>query len=93
MQDTVVIDGELSLLFSGSADCNLLLPESGEVGLITVIREGTYPTYAGPTEITPTEETQVLETHDKSVMSNITVNPIPSNYGLITWDGHKLTVS
>ena len=29
----------------------------------------------------------------KTMASDVTVNPIPSNYGLITWDGSVLTVS
>lgn len=49
--------------------------------------------YSGAYEVTPTEETQTLATADKVLSGNITVKPIPSNYGLITWDGTKLTVS
>lgn len=49
--------------------------------------------YEGPTEVTPTEETQVLETQGLFMDQNITINPIPSNYGKITWDGSVLTVS
>ena len=29
----------------------------------------------------------------KKFFKNIRINPIPSNYGLITWDGSVLTVS
>ena len=49
--------------------------------------------YSGAYEVTPTEETQTLATADKVLSGNIIVKPIPSNYGLITWDGTKLTVS
>ena len=51
------------------------------------------PAYEGATEITPSEETQVLQTNNFRMTENITVNPIPSNYGLITWDGSTITVS
>ena len=51
------------------------------------------PVYTGEITVTPTQETQVLETADHSVLDNITINPIPHNYGLITWDGSALTVS
>lgn len=50
-------------------------------------------TYDGPYEITPSQETQTLETQNKRATANITVGPIPSNYGKITWDGSTLTVS
>lgn len=49
--------------------------------------------YEGPYEVTPTRETQTLATSGMSMSANVTVNPIPSNYGLITWDGAKLTIS
>lgn len=50
-------------------------------------------TYEGPYEVTPTQNTQVLETAGKHMQTAVTINPIPSNYGLITWDGSALTVS
>lgn len=50
-------------------------------------------TYAGPYEFTPTQSTQTAAVADKVCTQNITINPIPSNYGLITWDGSVLTVS
>lgn len=51
------------------------------------------PRYNGPYTVTPTQETQVLATEGYKMTDNVTVNPIPSNYGLITWDGSKITVS
>jgi len=51
------------------------------------------PAYTGEYEVTPTEETQVLATQGKIMTDNVTVNPIPNNYGLITWNGSVLTVS
>ena len=92
MQNTVVIDGELSLLFDEIADCSLIIPESGEFGVITAMREN-YPAYDGPMEITPTDEPQTLETTMRSLIDNIVINPIPSDYGKITWNGSTLTVS
>lgn len=53
-----------------------------------------YPeTYTGETTVTPSEEVQVLSTSGLVVLDNITVNPIPSNYGLITYNGSTITVS
>lgn len=51
------------------------------------------PAYEGATEITPSETEQILQTKNFRMTENITVNPIPSNYGLITWDGSTITVS
>ena len=52
-----------------------------------------YLEYEGETTVTPTQEPQVLETIGTLVRDNITINPIPNNYGLITWNGSVLTVS
>ena len=82
MYDRVVLDGEFSL------DVQL----DGEFGVV-LGGGGDLPAYTGETTVTPTQETQVLETANHSMLENITVNPIPENYGLITWDGSVLTVS
>ena len=49
--------------------------------------------YSGPYIVVPSKYAQVLNTEDKFLDSNITVEAIPSNYGLITWNGAVLTVS
>lgn len=49
--------------------------------------------YDGPYSVTPSAEEQTLSTRNKTLESDITINPIPSNYGLITWDGTTITVS
>lgn len=49
--------------------------------------------YDGPYEVTPTEYEQTLSTQDKVLTQNVIVHPIPSNYGLITWNGTTITVS
>ena len=59
----------------------------------SVSRISTANNYTGEYEATPSKETQVLLTENKVLAQNITINPIPSNYGLITWDGSTLTVS
>ena len=43
--------------------------------------------------VTPTRYTQTLPTSNKLLTSDVIVNPIPPEYGLITWDGVVLTVS
>ena len=49
--------------------------------------------YTGSYEVTPTMEEQTLETDGYSMTANVVVHKIPSNYGLITWNGSVLTVS
>ena len=82
--------GGVAVIRDGVASVTIC--SDGEVGTFTKIREA-LPAYEGEITITPTQETQILSTAGKSVYEDITVNPIPSNYGLITWDGAALTVS
>lgn len=49
--------------------------------------------YEGSYEATPTNRAQTIQVIGKTMMHDFVVNPIPSNYGLITWDGATLTVS
>ena len=51
------------------------------------------PLYSGPYEFTPTQEIQMVRVNGKQATDDIKINPIPSNYGLITWNGSTLTVS
>ena len=50
-------------------------------------------TYEGSYTITPSGETQTLPTYGRLLTNNIVVNPIPNNYGLITYNGSTITVS
>ena len=63
------------------------------MGVDTTITAAIMPHYTGPTNITPIGEPQVLETRGMALDEDITIGSIPSNYGLITWDGSVLTVS
>lgn len=49
--------------------------------------------YSGPYIFTPTKEKQIIETNERHLQSDIIINPIPENYGLITWNGSILTIS
>lgn len=49
--------------------------------------------YRGSYQITPSETAQEIPIANKTATANIIINPIPNNYGLITWNGLTLTVS
>lgn len=50
-------------------------------------------TYTGAYDVIPSSDVQTLNTEGFRLTRNIVVNPVPSNYGLITWNGAFLTVS
>ena len=50
-------------------------------------------TYHGAYAVTPSQDVQTLQTSGLMMADNVTIGAIPSNYGLITWDGYAITVS
>ena len=50
-------------------------------------------TYTGEYEVTPSAETQILSTKNLRMTDDIVINPIPSVWGRITYNGAVLTVS
>lgn len=90
MNNQVVIGGDLILFNIIDGECTLNNVLSGECGIFTPLYP---PSYTGSVVVTPSAEAQTLETAGLMVSENIVINPIPQNYGLITWNGSKLTVS
>lgn len=82
------ISGTLSSVDSLSGSLTSARNLSGSLASLNPWNE-----YTGVTEVIPTTSTQTLNTAGLVVRQNIVVNPIPSNYGLITWNGAVLTVS
>lgn len=86
--------GEITgTLTAGAALIGSLSPQIRISGALTVPEYVLPAAYSGPVEVTPSAEMQTLETSAFYMQSDIVINPIPSNYGLITWDGSTLTVS
>ena len=48
--------------------------------------------YSGSYSVEPGEETQVLPTASRMLNQNITVAPVPSNYGRIAYNGSGILV-
>lgn len=61
--------------------------------LSTVVRSANYEEYTGSYSVTPSSVPQTLATAARVLLEDIVVEAIPSNYGLITWNGSTLTVS
>ena len=49
--------------------------------------------YVGPVEFTPSEQAQTVHTAGLLLNDDILLQPIPTNYGKLTWNGNILTVS
>lgn len=100
---------ELTSIDQNEADFNILLDINQTEGytldvinddfsyivdpVIEIVNSIEGEVYTGPAEIIPSQETQILNTTNKVLLKDIIVKPIPSNYGLITWNGSTLTVS
>ena len=90
---TVTADFSPNIIETTASISNQLIEV--EAGLTTNITHyhSDYPDYEGETTFTPSVEMQTIPTAHTVLLSDITINPIPSNYGLITWNGSTLTVS
>lgn len=91
MSDTVVLDGTCTLVNHLDGRCSLNTLLDGSV--ISILKVNDFDYYTGAYEVTPSAEVQTLSTQNLMMSQNVTINPIPSNYGLITWNGSALTVS
>lgn len=89
--DNIVIDGEISLGQEIIGNTSVVQQIDGEVG--RVIRYADVPTYYGEYTVTPSDVEQTLMTRELKMQDNVTINPIPSDYGHISWNGSVITVS
>lgn len=90
MYDKIVIGGDLSLNTKIEGDAELSIPVDGDPGYhIPLLPDA----YAGEYHITPSDEVQVIPMQFMMASQNVTIDAIPSNYGLISWNGSVLTVS
>lgn len=63
-------------------------PNFGEVQYVHVA-----DWYEGEYTVTPSDLAQTIPAQGKTFLHDLIIEPIPSNYGLITWNGSTLTVS
>lgn len=49
--------------------------------------------YEGAYEVTPSAEAQTLFTKNLRMTADVVINPIPSNYGLISWSGLGIRIT
>lgn len=90
---TITVKTRLSEnVIRASASVSDMTIRSG-VKLSAPVEYSPVPHYGGMYEVTPTLDTQVLATSGMVMDRDVIIRPIPSNYGLITWNGSTLTVS
>lgn len=69
--------------------------DSGNTAALSVGGEvfgGNVPQYEGEYQVTPSDFLQTLDTSGKRLVQNVIVEPIPSNYGRISYSGSVITV-
>lgn len=83
---TIAEEGERISLGSESEEA---FPVALGISVNTVAGEH----YTGETDFIPSAEAQTIRTAGLIMDGDIIVEPIPSNYGLITWNGSYIRVS
>ena len=73
----------------GNLSCSLA--SSALSGNLTI--SGSIPSYPGETHVFPSDDVQIVPCHGWFMADDITIYPVPSNYGKIEWNGVTLTVS
>ena len=68
-----------------------VLPETN-MPISSGIRHESVSLYTGEYEYTPSEVEQTVPIIGYKAAQNIKINPIPSNYGKVTWTGTVLTI-
>ena len=86
-----MLDERLCCRIECDGDASINIIADGEQGAYMSV--GNYEHYGGPYEVTPTQETQTLDTAGHVLTEPVVVHAIPENYGLITWNGISLKVS
>jgi len=84
---------DLILTLQDEESLGLVIEDNSPLTLSIGEAETEYPIYEGSTEFTPTREVQTVVTARRVLLDNITINPIPQNYGLVTYNGSVITIS
>ena len=82
--DVVVASQQASTVTATSPPSSIGVSSAGVAGGIP---------YTGSYEFTPSDAEQTIASTSRVFDRDITIKPIPSNYGLITYDGSCITVS
>lgn len=104
IQAKLIAVGNLQAILSDTAHLSGVLAETGRIGCsltgseqmtaeLTLPKGKASPPFTGAYTYTPTQETQTIPINGLKAIQDITIEPIPSNYGLITWNGSTITVS
>lgn len=104
IQAKLIAVGNLQAILSDTAHMSGVLAETGRIGCsltgseqmtaeLTLPKGKASPPFTGAYTYTPTQETQTIPINGLKAIQDITIEPIPSNYGLITWNGSTITVS
>lgn len=80
------VGGTTAIRLETGRDPTISLDSGGGGGSVT-------PPHQGPYEATPTNAEQLFAVSGKRMTQDFVVHAIPSNYGLITWNGSVITVS
>ena len=91
MPVTVIENNDIIEVFSAEDVIEIVSADEDVIEVNTFTLDG--PPYAGPYVVTPTRSQQILPASGFVMTSDVVVEPIPSNYGLISWNGAVLTVS
>lgn len=90
----MMCDEIIGLISEDEEELVLMLEDEEDIiGTIELPSASRVDPYTGPYEFTPDASQQIISIKDLKATEDIIIDPIPSNYGLIAWDGITLRVS
>lgn len=63
-----------------------------EIPPTQILPQNVYGDYTGPYTVTPGQTAVTLNTDSSIMRGNVTINPIPSNWGRIEYDGSRIRI-
>lgn len=80
---------------SPSCELAVTMDTAVDLGISTAIEvlASPVPVWDGSTEFIASDTAQVIHTNGYRFIEDIVIDPIPHNYGKITWNGSVITVS
>ena len=86
----MIQDGQTNLKLQSDGDANVVLRIDGQSSI--QYNYSDIPLYEGEYIFTPSDNEQIVQIADHKASANIVINPIPSNYGKVTWNGYELHI-
>ena len=85
---------EITIVEREPVKIEIVKPQQVDVQIppVQLVAKNVYGDYTGPYTVTPGPEAVTLNTESSIMRHDVTVAPIPSNWGRIEYDGYRIRI-